>query len=43
MSIRCLSLAPKSAAAYDDTRNNENTGTGSVILPNRRRLRDYRK
>ena len=38
----CLSLASKSAAAYDDIRYNEKTGTGFVILPSRRRLRDYK-
>ena len=38
----CLSLASKSAAAYDDIRYNEKTGTGFVILPSLRRLRDYK-
>ena len=38
----CLSLVSKSAAAYDDIRYNEKTGTGFVILPSRRRLRDYK-
>ena len=38
----CLSLASKSAAAYDDIRYNEKTGTGFVILPSRRCLRDYK-
>ena len=34
----CLSLTSKSAAASDDARYNENTGTGFVILPSRRCL-----
>lgn len=38
----CLSLAAKSPAAYDDKRYNEQTGTGFVVLPSRRRLRDYK-
>ena len=38
----CLSLASKSAAAYDDICYNEKTGTGFVILPSRCRLRDYK-
>ena len=38
----CLSLASKSAAAYDEIRYNANKGTGFVILPSRRRLRDYK-
>ena len=38
----CLSLASKSAAAYDDIRYNEKTGTVFVILPSRCRLRDYK-
>ena len=37
----CLSLAPKSAAAYDEIWYDTNKGTGFVILPSRRRLRDY--
>ena len=37
----CLSLASKSAAAYDDMRYDEKTGTGFLILPSRRSLRDY--
>ena len=38
----CLALASKSSAAYDEIRYDENTGTGFVILPSRRRLRDYK-
>ena len=38
----CLSLASKSAAAYDDTRYNKKAGTGFVILSSRRRLRNYK-
>ena len=38
----CLSLASKAAAAYDDIRYNEKTGTGFVILPSRRRLCHYK-
>ena len=38
----CFSLASKSAAAYDDIRYNEKIGTGFVILPSLRRLRNYK-
>ena len=38
----CLSLAAKSSSAYEDLRFNEKTGTGFLILPSQRRLRDYR-
>ena len=38
----CLSLASKSAVAYDEIWYNGNKGTGFVILPSRRRLRDYK-
>ena len=38
----CLNLASKSPAAYDDIRFNEEKGTGFLILPSRRRLRDYK-
>eukprot|EP00794_Sanderia_malayensis_P013195 gene13195-14544_t len=38
----CLSLAAKSPAAYDDIRYDEKTNTGFLILPSRRRLRDYK-
>ena len=38
----CLSLASKSTSAYDDIRYDEKSGTGILILPSRRRLRDYK-
>ena len=38
----CLSLASKSSSAYDDIRYDEKSGTGILILPSRRRLRDYK-
>ena len=38
----CMSLASKSAAAYDNIRYDEKTGTGFVILPSHRCLRDYK-
>ena len=38
----CLSLAAKSSAAYDEIRYDEKKGTGFLILPSRRRLRDYK-
>ena len=38
----CLSLASKSSAAYDEIRYDEKKGTGFLILPSRRRLRDYK-
>ena len=38
----CLSLASKSASAYDDIRYDEKSGTGILILPSRRRLSDYK-
>ena len=38
----CLSLAAKSASAYDDIRYDEKSATGILILPSRRRLRDYK-
>ena len=34
----CLSLASKSASAYEDIRYNEKTGTGFLVLPSQRRL-----
>ena len=37
----CLSLGSKSAAAYDDMRYDEKTGTRFLVLPSRRRLREY--
>lgn len=38
----CLALAAKSSSAYDDIRFDENNGTGFLMLPSRRRLRDYK-
>ena len=38
----CLALAAKSPGAYEDIRYNEKTGTGFLILPSQRRLRDYK-
>ena len=38
----CLGLAAKSPAAYDHIRYEEKNQTGFLILPSRRRLRDYR-
>ena len=38
----CLSLAAKSSAADDKIRYDENTCTGFLIFPSRRRLRDYK-
>ena len=38
----CLSLAAKSSSAYDDLRYDEKSGTGFLVLPSRRRLRDYK-
>ena len=38
----CLGLAAKSPAVYDEIRDNEKTNNGLVILPSRRRLRDYK-
>ena len=38
----CLSLAAKSASAYNDIRYDEKSGTGILTLPSRRRLRDYK-
>ena len=41
MTIRyCLSLASKSAAAYDNIRYKQKSGTRCMILPSR--LRDYK-
>ena len=37
----CLGLAAKSPAAYDHFRYEEKNQTGFLILPSRRRLRDY--
>ena len=38
----CLSLAANSSAAYDKNQYDEKKGTGFLILPSRRRLRDYK-
>ena len=38
----CLALIAKSAAAYNEIRYYEKTGTGFVVLPSQRRLRDYK-
>jgi len=38
----CLSLLSKSSSMYEDLRYNQKTGTGFLILPSQRRLRDYR-
>ena len=38
----CLALQSKSAAAYNEIRYDEKTGSGFVILPSQRRLRDYK-
>ena len=37
-----LSLASKSASAYDDIRHDEKSGTGILIYPSRRQFRDYK-
>ena len=38
----CLNLAAKSSAAYEEIRYDEKQGTGFLVLPSQRRLRDYR-
>ena len=38
----CLAMASKSSAVYDDIRYDDKTGTGFLILPSKRRLRDYK-
>ena len=38
----CLSLAAKSSSAYSDLRYNSRTGSGVLILPSIRTLRDYK-
>ena len=38
----CLGLAAKSPTTYDEVRFDEKKQTGFVILPSRRRLRDYK-
>ena len=38
----CLNLVSKSPSAYEELRYNEKDGTGFLILPSQRRLRDFR-
>ena len=38
----CLALQAKSTAAYNEIHYDEKTGTGFVVLPSQRRLRDYK-
>ena len=38
----CLALQAKSGAPYNEIRYDEKTGTGFVVLPSQRRLRDYK-
>ena len=38
----CLHLASKSPSLYDDLRYDDQTNTGILVLPSRRRLRDYK-
>ena len=38
----CLSLAAKSQSAYNDLRYDAKTGSGVLILPSSRTLRDYK-
>ena len=38
----CLALQAKSAAAYNEICYDEKSGTGFVVLPSERRLRDYK-
>ena len=38
----CSALQVKSAAAYNEICYDEKTGTGFVVLPSQRRLRDYK-
>ena len=38
----CLALASKSPAAYEELRYDKKSNTGVLILPSRRRLRDYK-
>ena len=37
----CLSLAAKSPGAYEELRYDDKKGTGVLILPSKRTLRDY--
>ncbi|XP_066926583.1 uncharacterized protein [Clytia hemisphaerica] len=38
----CLSIASKSSSAYEQLRLDEKEGTGCLVLPSQRTLRDYR-
>ena len=38
----CLNLVAKSPSLYDEIRYDESQGTDFIILPSRRRLRDYK-
>ena len=38
----CLNLASKSSSAYSELRYNSKTGSGMLVLPSLRTLRDYR-
>ena len=38
----CLNLQAKSSAMYEEIRYDESTGTGFLVLPSKRRLRDYK-
>ena len=38
----CLNLASKSPAVHEEMRFNEKSGSGCLVLPSRRRLRDYK-
>ena len=38
----CLALQAKYAVAYNEICYDEKTGTGFVVLPSERRLRDYK-
>ena len=38
----CLNLQAKSSAMYEEIRYDKSTGTGFLVLPSKRRLRDYK-
>ena len=38
----CRALSAKSPSVYEDIRYNQKTGTGFLVLPSQRRLRDYK-
>ena len=38
----CLNLQAKSSSMYEEIRYDEKTGTGFLVLPSKRRLRDYK-